>query len=144
MRKIPWRKTYQLNDVDTVRGTSVKDFGDSANCCMAALYLLTEFPQDTGRNRLAREAKKNYRECQKAYDRRERLFSTFELDSEYFPVVIIRSLLPHLGHYLKSGDYKNAYMISTWIYYDVCCWRDLMLDFSRKMRKDPREFHRPA
>lgn len=136
-----WQDLYELKDEQTVRNTSVKDF--QAVNLRNALDLLVSYPEnpDIQRDYPARVLE-DYQRCQRAYDRRENLFRNFELDSEYFPIVITRSLLPQVGQSLERKDYQTAYMISNWIMDNVSLWEMFMCEFASRLGKSARELQK--
>ena len=68
------------------------------------------------------------------YQMKENTFKTLELNSEYYPIVIIRSLIPQLGTTIREKDYGAAYMVSEWI-------RVVGVDFSNMVDAYAKEHH---
>ena len=113
--------TFKLTDFDTVRRCWIQDFHWYTPGLNLNTYLTSK------------SDKTKSKAVVKAYEQKEELFKTFELDSEYYPIVLIRSLLPQLEENLLMEDYETAHMISGWICGDAEIWGDLLREFQENI-----------
>lgn len=134
---------FRLTDVEAIESIMIRDFYSTA--IVSALYWIVNDPgNDPKRQHWIDMANRIYTKAQKGYNRRDKIIKKFELDSEYFPVVIIRSLLPQLGEYLHKGDYQNAYLVSDWIRQDIAVWTPMVCSLADRVGRPVRSFSKPA
>ena len=123
--------TFKLTDFDTVRRCWIQDFHWYTTGLNLNTYLTSK--SDKTKSKAVKLAIFSCEKLVKAYEQKEELFKTFELDSEYYPIVLIRSLLPQLEENLLMEDYETAHMISGWICGDAEIWGDLLREFQENI-----------